>query len=454
MQQLVELGYIDAPGKDVGKNMDRTANESQYYLSRVLSYRNDYEKAAAILEEIFAKQPELRYGLALINCYQKLRKISEFRMALEKVKELKPGNLVRLDLMEASLLLLEYKPRKALQLLLKAEEEAGHMAQLHLQIGNMYLRSNKLTDAERAFQKCLSIDAQQSQAHHGLAIVYLKQHHFEAAAEEALNAIGLMYHFPLAHYHLAEALMNLQEYESAAHAFEVSCAMAPGYRKAHLWLIKLYEEKLNQPAKAEEHRRFISEKIKGTITVVTGLPRSGTSMMMQMLAAGSFPLLTDEIRKADENNPKGYFEWEKAKKMMTDVSWLDQAAGKAVKIIAPLLTFLPPKYDYKIIFMQREMDEVLRSQQIMLGKKAQVEKNAYPMALAEAFKKQLQQAEAWISRSPNVEVLHIDYADAIENAEEVAENVSAFLGESLDIEAMIASVDKNLYRNKLKTEVS
>jgi tetratricopeptide (TPR) repeat protein len=429
-------------------------NESQYYLSRVLSYRNDYEKAAGILEEIFAKQCELRYGLALINCYQKLRKVSEFRAALEKVKELKPGNLVRLDLMEASLLLLEYKPRKALQLLLKAEKEAGHMAQLHLQIGNMYLRSNKLADAERAFQKCLSIDAQQSQAHHGLAIVYLRQRNFEAAAEEALNAIGLMYHFPLAHYHLAEALMNLQEYESAAHAFEVCCAMAPGYRKAHLWLIKLYDEKLNQPAKAEEHRRFISEKIKGTITVVTGLPRSGTSMMMQMLAASSFPVLMDEVRKADENNPKGYFELEKAKKMMTDVSWLNQAVGKAVKIIAPLLTFLPAKYDYKIIFMRREMDEVLRSQQIMLGKKAQLEKHAYPMALAEAFKKQLQQAEAWISRSPNVEVLHVDYADAIENAEEVAENVSAFLGESLDIEAMVASVDKNLYRNKLKTEVS
>jgi Sulfotransferase domain len=248
--------------------------------------------------------------------------------------------------------------------------------------------------------------------------------------------------------------MNLQEYESAAHAFEVCCTMAPGYRKAHLWLIKLYEEKLNQPAKAEEHRRFISEKIKGTITVVTGLPRSGTSMMMQMLAAGSYPVLTDEIRKADENNPKGYFEWEKAKKMMTDVSWLNQSVGKAVKIIAPLLTFLPAKYDYKIIFMQREMDEVLRSQQIMLGKKAHVEKSAYPMALAEAFKKQLQQAEAWIGRSPNVEVLHIDYADAVENAEEVAENVSAFLGESLNIEAMVASVDKNLYRNKLKTEVS
>src|SRR5262249_38327298 len=158
-----------------------------------------------------------------------------------------------------------------------------------------------------------------------------------------LNAIGLSYYYPIAHFHLGEALMNLEEYERAADAFEVCCALSPGNRKSHLWLIKLYEEKLHDPEKAAQHRKFIQERIKGTITIVTGLPRSGTSMMMQMLKAGGVEILTDEVRTADTNNPKGYYEFEKVKKMMTDVSWLNEATGKAVKIVAPLISYLPPK---------------------------------------------------------------------------------------------------------------
>ncbi|MBA3647667.1 MAG: alkaline phosphatase family protein [Chitinophagales bacterium] len=448
MQQLVELGYIDAPGEDKQKNLDNVTSESQYYLARVLTYRKDWAKAAEILEEIFTKNQELRYGLALINCYQKMRKVAEYRSTLDKVRALEAGNMVKVDIMEASLLLLEYKPRKALELLLKAEQEAGHISQLHVQIGRIYLKSQQYEAAERAFIKALSIDSQQANAHHGLALTYLRQEKFEEAAEECLNAIGLSYYYPIAHFHLGEALMNLEEYERAADAFEVCCAIAPGNRKAHLWLIKLYEEKLNNNSKAEEHRKFINERIKGTITVVTGLPRSGTSMMMQMLEAGGEEILTDKIRTPDENNPKGYWEFEKVKKVMTDVSWLDEATGKVVKIVAPLLSYLPPKYDYKIIFMQRDMAEILRSQQIMLGKKTEIRKNAYPIVLSEAFKKQLEQAEAWLKRSPNAELLYVDYTSVIDNPSESAENVAEFLGAELNIQAMTEVVDIALYRNR------
>jgi hypothetical protein len=222
----------------------------------------------------------------------------------------------------------------------------------------------------------------------------------------------------------------------------------PGNRRAHLWLIKLYEDKLNQPEKAEEHRRFIAEKIKGTITIVSGLPRSGTSMMMQMLDAGGASILTDKVRQADQNNPRGYYEYEKVKKMMTDVSWIEEANGKIIKVVAPLLQNLPNKYDYKIIFMRRDMPEILRSQQIMLGQKATVEKQAYPIVLAEAFNKQLEKAEAMFKRMPNAEVLYVDYASAIENSEETAETVAEFLGEDLDIGKMVEAVDETLYRNK------
>jgi len=450
MNQLVELGYIDAPGEDKKKSVENTRRESEYYLSRVYIYRKNYEKAAELLEKIFAEDPQLRFGLSLITCYQSLRKVPEFRATLEKVKTLQGSNLVQLEMMEGALLLLEYKPRKALEVLKSAEEKAGHMPSLFLQIGKIYLRTQRYDDAQRAFLKALEIDPQYAAAHHGLAVSYLRKGEYEEAAESALNAIGLQYYFPLAHYHLGEALMNLGHNEQAADAFEVCCALMPGNRRAHLWLIKLYEEKLNRPQKAEEHRRFISERIKGTITIVSGLPRSGTSMMMQMLDAGGASILTDKIRQPDENNPRGYFEFEKVKKLMTESAWLEEANGKVVKIIAPLLQNLPNKFDYKIIFMRRDMAEILRSQQIMLGQKANADKQAYPIVLADAFNKQLERTEALFKRMPNAEVLYVDYTAVIENPEEIAETVAEFLGEDLDVKKMTDVVDKSLYRNKSK----
>ena len=171
-------------------------------------------------------------------------------------------------------------------------------------------------------------------------------------------------------------------------------------------------------------------------------------MMMQMLKDGGMDLLTDSIRMADENNPRGYLEYEKAKKMMTDVSWLDDANGKAIKIIAPLLSYLPPKYDYRIIFMEREMSEVLRSQQIMLGRRSEIQKNAFPIVLDQAFKKQLEQARSWMERSPNVTVLYVQYADVVSEPQETAESIAEFLGEELNIQQMAAAVDASLYHNK------
>jgi predicted AlkP superfamily phosphohydrolase/phosphomutase/Flp pilus assembly protein TadD len=448
MNQLVELGYIEAPGDDKKKSLEKTRRESEYYLARVYIYRKQYDKAAEVLERLFAEDDQLRYGLSLATCYQSLRKAPEFRKVLEKVKTLKGSNMVQLEMLEGALLLLEYKPRRALEVLKSAEEKAGHMPSLFVQIGKIYLRTHRYDDAERAFKKALDIDPQLAAAHHGLGVSLLRRSRFEESAEEMLNAIGLQYYFPIAHYHLGESLMNLGHAEQAAEAFEVCCALMPGNRRAHLWLIKLYEEQLSRPEKADEHRRFVSERIKGTITIVSGLPRSGTSMMMQMLEAGGAEILTDRQRQPDDNNPRGYYEYEKTKKMITDVSWLEEANGKVVKIVAPLLNNLPNKYDYKVIFMRRDMAEILRSQQIMLGQKAAAGKQAYPIVLADAFNKQLEKAESLLERMPHAEVLYVDYAHVVENAAEVAETVAEFLGENLDTIKMAAAVDKNLYRNK------
>src|SRR5262245_34520180 len=105
------------------------------------------------------------------------------------------------------------------------------------------------------------------------------------------------------------------------------------------------------------------------IVVVSGLPRSGTSLMMQMLQAGGMPLLTDDLRPADTNNPKGYWEYEPVKRLQQDNTWMHKAEGKAVKVISVLLQYLPPQHTYKIIFMQRPMQEVLASQTVMLERR-------------------------------------------------------------------------------------
>jgi hypothetical protein len=133
---------------------------------------------------------------------------------------------------------------------------------------------------------------------------------------------------------------------------------------------------------------------------------------------------------------------------MMDKSWLPKAEGKAVKIIAQLLPFLPSNYDYKIIFMRRDMSEVLKSQQIMLGKEKDVKSKAFPMGLNDAFQKQLIKVENWIDSQPNVEMLSVDYGNVIGNPEDEIDNVISFLSSPGDRGEMIKVVDKKLYRNK------
>ena len=167
--------------------------------------------------------------------------------------------------------------------------------------------------------------------------------------------------------------------------------------------------------------------------------------MMQMLQGGGLDVLTDNLRSNDDSNPKGYMEFEKVKKLAQDNSWVNQAEGKVVKVIAQLLQYLPNNYNYKIIFMQREMSEVLKSQQKMLGKDTSI----FPMAFADTFQKQLERSKTIISAMPNMEAIYINYKDIIENPLEQAENVNSFLSSDLSLENMVKAVDKTLYRNKI-----
>ncbi len=184
------------------------------------------------------------------------------------------------------------------------------------------------------------------------------------------------------------------------------------------------------------------------IIVVSGLPRSGTSMMMKMLEAGGVEPLTDQIRKADEDNPGGYYEFERVKQIEHDKTWLEQARGRAVKMISALLRHLPPEYKYKVIFMQRDIAEVLASQEKMLIRRGEPADKVDDQKMAAIFRRHLAQVKAWLDKQPNLEVLYLDYGQTVQKPLAQAQTVTDFLGGSLDASAMAAAVDSSLYRQR------
>lgn len=184
------------------------------------------------------------------------------------------------------------------------------------------------------------------------------------------------------------------------------------------------------------------------IIVVSGLPRSGTSMMMKMLNAGGIEAVTDNLRVADEDNPKGYFELEKVKQLDKDNSWLADCKGKVVKIISMLLKPLPATYPYKIIFMRRKMEEILASQRQMLIRRGQPTDTVPDAKMAEMFNKHLRDMEAFIAAQPNVDCLYVSYNEVLENPAPHIETINRFLGGDLNTGAMHEVVDKALHRQR------
>ncbi|MCG6920477.1 MAG: sulfotransferase [Acidobacteria bacterium] len=185
------------------------------------------------------------------------------------------------------------------------------------------------------------------------------------------------------------------------------------------------------------------------IVVVSGLPRSGTSMLMKMLEAGGVPIVTDGLRTADEDNPKGYYELERVKNLAeeTDRSWLAEARGKGIKVISFLLRSLPTDLNYRVIFVRRDIAEILASQKKMLTRRGETDDTA-PERMRQHFEDDLWRARYQLTHRPCFEMLEVQYTDILARPLEGAQRVSAFLGGHLDAEAMAAVVDPQLYRNR------
>jgi sulfotransferase family protein len=192
--------------------------------------------------------------------------------------------------------------------------------------------------------------------------------------------------------------------------------------------------------------------MKQPVTVVSGLPRSGTSMMMKMLAEGGMPVITDEVRRADSDNPYGYFEFETVRQMSAgNVNWLAAADGKAVKVISALLEYLPSNYSYKIIFLERDVHEILASQRKMLVNRNEKEMGNEAEIEAQ-IQKHLSAMKPWLVRQPNIEVLYVNYNTLMTEPEPVCEQITDFLDLPLNQTRMLAVPDKQLYRNRIVLE--
>lgn len=192
-------------------------------------------------------------------------------------------------------------------------------------------------------------------------------------------------------------------------------------------------------------RLFRRQQDRQPVTVVSGLPRSGTSMMMQMLAAGGMPILTDHIRRQDTHNPRGYYEFEPVKRLhLGDDAWLANAEGRAVKIISPLLVHLPADYTYKVIFMQRDLREILASQKVMRG-----ENNAFNAEkLLQEYTLHLNTVTEWLADHPSVDALYVRYSTVIRDPAGCAAEVNHFLDGKLDAAQMQQVVDLRLYHQR------
>jgi len=374
-----------------------------------------------------------------------------------------------------------------------AEKMKKDVPSLLLLKGKALLQLKRYEEAEDAFKAAQVIDPVNAETHLGLCRSYLKRRQNMQAAGEALNAIGLKYDMPIAHYLLGTALHRMGRLVPAIEALNVALAQNPNFpvaldrlafihknrfhdlekaddyrarakaarkqakaMKSGEWIPKIHPPRKGVLASDEEmlpvHSDAVPEmtgSLDETVVLVSGMPRSGTSMMMQMLDAGGLAALTDGKRQADDDNQKGYFEYEPVKALSRQVQWMAEAKGKSLKVVAPLLRRLPPPkgLKYRIIFMERDLKEVIASQHSMIDRLGKTGSRQTADQLEETFAKQLRMVQKFLSAA-NIPALYVPHRDCIEDPAGQAERMNRFLGGTLDEAAMAAVVSGDLYRHR------
>ncbi|MBW2014856.1 MAG: alkaline phosphatase family protein [Deltaproteobacteria bacterium] len=465
LRQLADLGYIEPVSQDAAQAIEKVTTSNMSTLAEVHFQAGKFKKAAEMLEQLLRKDTNQNaLKLKLAQCHLQMGKIDACRHMVDEILADTPES-PQAHFMYGATLFSEEKYDAALDHFNKAEETGPGLPNLHNKMATVYLRQKRWKDAERVFRKALDIDGDSADAYRGLGTALYFQEQYESAVENLLRSIGLMYYQPSAHLQLGYALIKLGHIDDAIEVFQRLLELAPDMAAAHKALSGVYRAKgeVGQSAlhtvKAkgiQDKRRKMTKPDKpdtavqdqAVITVVTGLPRSGTSLMLQMLEAGGMEVLTDHIRKADEDNPKGYYEFEKVKAIKRDVTWLDHVQGRAVKIIYSLLYDLPASKQYNVLFMERHMDEVLASQEKMLKRSGKQTDQRKSEKLKKVFETQTRKLKSWLSNQKSFRIMNVSYNQIIETPVESCTMINKFLEDTLNIEKMAAVVDKSLYRQR------
>ena len=412
---------------------------------------------------------------------------------IQKLQRRTSTNVATMAYLRGRLFSEEARYDEALAEFKKAEDIQLHNHPSLFQMkGNVFMALRRWDEATSTFKNILDIDPVNPAAQIGLCRCYLAQRgKEEKALEAAMASLGLTYHNPRAHFLCGVALQRLGRAREAQRAFDTAIVQNPVFPAAHRRLARLYRLPLGDPDKANEHMvlaRTAAKRItdfqmgetpptpaneqldintavslsdlncneefgplpEDGIVVVSGLPRSGTSMMMQMLEAGGLPVLTDGARRPDEDNPKGYYEYAGAKKLAADNSWLEASQGKAVKIIAQLLPGLRQGFNYRVLFMERPVQEVIASQSRMLERMGRRGGRLSDHRLAETYFRQIDSVRNVLKEhQEKVSVLSINYHAALTDPLATARSVNRFLGGCLDEQAMVAVIDPSLRRQCL-----
>ena len=400
--------------------------------------------------------------------------------------------------LESALLAAERRFPEALDAIDRAAGvQTSQRPALGLQRGEILLAMRRAADADREFSRVLEADPINPAAHLGRARAAIARGAYGRAAVDAQAAIGSQYMYPRAHLLAGFALWRGGRAQEAEAFLRTAVAQQPVFPAAHRVLASYLDRVKGDVVASWDHRRLAVEsqklirqsragirpigkhllevraglgklepslphapfaaKPQECVVVVSGLPRSGTSMMMQMIRAGGFPILTDDHRLADESNPKGYLEFEPAKRLTRDRSWIQSAVGKAVKIVAPLVQQLPrddAAPPYIIVNMRRPIGEIVASQQAMLGRDGKTGAGIPDQALASVFERQVVASRTFLAHLESqgrARVIDIHYHDVIADPAAIASRLADIFnsgeGDALfDVAAATAVVDPTLRR--------
>jgi predicted AlkP superfamily phosphohydrolase/phosphomutase/Tfp pilus assembly protein PilF len=482
LDQLRQLGYL---GDDDSESVmiDRARNLGIVYLSTGRP-REAAERFAWILER---KPDDKGSKMSMLSALMGLEQYDECeRLATELLEE--GVDRPRIELMRAMIAARQGRDDDSLERLRSVEAMDPNHPGLQNHLGQAFLRREMWADAEKRFLRALEVDPDDANALDGLGVAYRQTERAPEAVLAHVRSIALEHHRPAAHLNLARALIDAGRIGWALEAIAVAIRMAPGLVEAHELAVRIYSEILHKPRKAAFHRKRIEQinayrakaearkaaegagvPIPGRatiadrprveldfaegdsaepITIVSGLPRSGTSLMMQMLEAGGIEALADGEREADDDNPRGYLELEAVKDTARDPSWIGMAHGRCVKMVHTLLRSLPMGPSYEVVFMRREINEIIASQRTMLERMGRAGGGLDEAALRAAYERDLKRTLDWAHGVPNLKLIEISYNEIMSDPVGPLESLASFLSAEVDTAAMRGAIDASLYRNR------